>query len=311
MSDHDQAETRQIVAALSSGQSTQDSIQSAQAEIDPLLLEQLSAAVGNSESSAPPPPPSAQDQQTDANDSYHGVDLGVDDQLLVDSLRSIISGEPQSQSQLEQSNTDRDTVQALQAALLNADTTGRTSEEGRDRMRADARERKRRWRDSNVERNRMNDLRARIHRKAGELFGEGDSPQKTHWINQEFMRRRDRRDNSPNLYGTPPLVDRRSLTRQQLEVAQEEISRLFRESNAALEPRLNGLRRENPDTMPYLPELLTRTPNRPKFTINYSARTPKSKIKVYSNSIGVSGVPPRLPEIIAEQKSPVSSPQAE
>lgn len=303
MSDRDDAETRQLVAALSSGQSTHESIQNAQADIDPVLLEQLSTAVGQNEQPH-------QSEEAAPRDSYHGVDLGVDDQLLVDSLRSIISGEPQGQTQDGHSTADRDTVQALQAALLNANNGGRVGDDGRDRMRADARERKRRWRDSNVERNRMNDLRARIHRRAVELFGEGDSPQKAQWVNEEFIRRRDRREHSPSLYGAPSIVDRRSLTRQQLEVAQQEISRLFRESNAALEPRLNGLRRENPDVVPYLPELLTRTPDRPKFTVDKGKRPRERKLKIYANSIGSSGTPPRLAEIVRERLAS-ASPQPE
>lgn len=48
-------------------------------------------------------------------------------------------------------------------------------------------ERKRRWREVNVERNWKHDLRARLKRRACTLFGEGDSPEKMEWLEKEFL----------------------------------------------------------------------------------------------------------------------------
>ncbi|KAI0241230.1 hypothetical protein L0F63_006491, partial [Massospora cicadina] len=54
-------------------------------------------------------------------------------------------------------------------------------------------ERMRKWRASNAEKNRENDTRCRVYRVARERFGLADSPEKSAWINEEILRRTERR----------------------------------------------------------------------------------------------------------------------
>ncbi|KAJ1963983.1 hypothetical protein IWQ62_003065 [Dispira parvispora] len=66
------------------------------------------------------------------------------------------------------------------------------------KMRAENRERKKRWRQNNEERNKDNDLRCRVNKRANKLYGEGPSEAKTLWIEEEFQRRRARRMSKEN-----------------------------------------------------------------------------------------------------------------
>ncbi|KAL1922059.1 uncharacterized protein VTP21DRAFT_10701 [Calcarisporiella thermophila] len=62
-----------------------------------------------------------------------------------------------------------------------------------ENIRRENRERKKRWREKNKERNKDNDLRARVNKRATTLFGREDSERKQRWIMEEFERRRSRR----------------------------------------------------------------------------------------------------------------------
>ncbi|RKP39648.1 hypothetical protein BJ085DRAFT_5186, partial [Dimargaris cristalligena] len=64
-----------------------------------------------------------------------------------------------------------------------------------EKMRAENRERKKRWRENNEERNKDNDLRCRVNKRANKLYGEGPSEAKARWAEEEFQRRRSRRMN--------------------------------------------------------------------------------------------------------------------
>ena len=87
--------------------------------------------------------------------------------------------------------------------------------EERERLRSDNRERKKRWRESNVERSmcklllsyvmifgpdsrphadRDNDLRCRINRRAKIKFGAANNAEKTAWIKEEYNKRRNKRE---------------------------------------------------------------------------------------------------------------------
>ncbi|KAI9831134.1 MAG: hypothetical protein M1819_005222 [Sarea resinae] len=65
----------------------------------------------------------------------------------------------------------------------------------RERIREENRERKKRWRQSNAERNKDNDLRCRINKRAKKLYGIGQSAEKSAWMESEFNKRRTKREN--------------------------------------------------------------------------------------------------------------------
>ncbi|KAJ1948632.1 hypothetical protein FBU59_001505 [Linderina macrospora] len=60
-------------------------------------------------------------------------------------------------------------------------------------MRQENRERKKRWRELNEERNKDNDLRCRVNKRANQLYGAQSTPAKEKWIVEEFERRQQRR----------------------------------------------------------------------------------------------------------------------
>ncbi|KAI9490082.1 hypothetical protein BDB00DRAFT_790591 [Zychaea mexicana] len=63
----------------------------------------------------------------------------------------------------------------------------------RDNIRAANRERKKKWRIHNEERNKDNDLRCRVNKRASKLFGPADTEAKRAWANDEFEKRRQKR----------------------------------------------------------------------------------------------------------------------
>ncbi|KAH0552912.1 hypothetical protein GP486_006889 [Trichoglossum hirsutum] len=64
----------------------------------------------------------------------------------------------------------------------------------RERVRVENRERKKRWRESNADRNKDNDLRCRINKRAKKLYGMEQSPAKSAWMEAEFNKRRAKRE---------------------------------------------------------------------------------------------------------------------
>ncbi|KAG0239574.1 hypothetical protein B0O80DRAFT_230123 [Mortierella sp. GBAus27b] len=58
-----------------------------------------------------------------------------------------------------------------------------------EKVRTENRERKKRWREQNEDRNKDNDLRCRVNKRAHKLFGRGDSEHKARWIEEEFEKR--------------------------------------------------------------------------------------------------------------------------
>jgi hypothetical protein len=61
------------------------------------------------------------------------------------------------------------------------------------KVRQENRERKKRWRQQHGERNKDNDLRCRVNKRAHKLFGKEDSPHKQKLISDEFSKRRSKR----------------------------------------------------------------------------------------------------------------------
>lgn len=67
------------------------------------------------------------------------------------------------------------------------------TEDVKELVRLENRARKKKWREENAERNKDNDLRSRVWKKASILFGDEDSPKKKEWIETEFNKRREKR----------------------------------------------------------------------------------------------------------------------
>ncbi|KAG9320199.1 hypothetical protein KVV02_005699 [Mortierella alpina] len=61
------------------------------------------------------------------------------------------------------------------------------------KIRTENRERKKRWREANEDRNKDNDLRCRVNKRANKLFGKPESDHKTRWIEEEFKKRQTKR----------------------------------------------------------------------------------------------------------------------
>ncbi|KAF8936369.1 hypothetical protein EDD21DRAFT_372487 [Dissophora ornata] len=57
------------------------------------------------------------------------------------------------------------------------------------KVRTENRERKKRWREANEDRNKDNDLRCRVNKRANKLFGKDESEHKGRWIEEEFGKR--------------------------------------------------------------------------------------------------------------------------
>lgn len=62
-----------------------------------------------------------------------------------------------------------------------------------ERTRLENRERKKRWREANEDRNKDNDLRCRVNKRAHKLFGKDPSKVKELWIEEEFNKRKSKR----------------------------------------------------------------------------------------------------------------------
>ncbi len=64
-----------------------------------------------------------------------------------------------------------------------------------EKTRISNRERKKKWREENDEKNKDNDLRCRVHKRATLVFGENDTEEKLKWIEEEFTKRKEKRIN--------------------------------------------------------------------------------------------------------------------
>ncbi|CCJ30005.1 unnamed protein product [Pneumocystis jirovecii] len=62
-----------------------------------------------------------------------------------------------------------------------------------DKIRQENRERKKRWRQANEDRNKDNDLRCRVNKRAHKLYGKEQSLAKSEWIEAEFLKRQMKR----------------------------------------------------------------------------------------------------------------------
>lgn len=314
-------------------------------EIDSALFSQLTAAL----SEQPP-----RDSQQPSASTADSLGLDVDRQLLLDSIKSIVSGDNDTnkQNSVPHQTTLSQDEQAMQEALLMATrqlgATGQPAsyqydayrqggfqlegeadaatlqvvqsvlqdlgghwgdadggkarrrrhaspmtEEDRERIRIDNRNRKKRWRDTNLDRNRDNDLRGRIVRRAAAIFGPMDSKQKLDWIEEEYLRRRERRmirDGSARLRGHGIA----GLSNQHRSLASEHLSALFRESNAILSPSMLV-------TAGYVPNHLISGPMVPcPARPAYSRRYKRSPRENRASSRDTMGAPPVLEDLIVK-----------
>ncbi|KAF9394455.1 hypothetical protein CPC16_011245 [Podila verticillata] len=62
-----------------------------------------------------------------------------------------------------------------------------------NKIRTENRERKKRWREANEDRNKDNDLRCRVSKRANKLHGKEPSEEKTRWMEEEFEKRQNKR----------------------------------------------------------------------------------------------------------------------
>ncbi|PVU97612.1 hypothetical protein BB561_000459 [Smittium simulii] len=75
-----------------------------------------------------------------------------------------------------------------------------------DKIRKENRERKKKWRQLNQEKNKNNDLRCRVNKRANKIFGYGDNSEKQTWICSEMKRRLARRQEKERFKQKPPLA---------------------------------------------------------------------------------------------------------
>ncbi|KAG7845427.1 hypothetical protein KL919_003341 [Ogataea angusta] len=91
-----------------------------------------------------------------------------------------------------------DTLRSSQSLAKTAPNSNDRQEspklDDKERIRIENRERKKRWRVINIERNRDNDLRARVIKRAGQIFTNPEDEEiKKKWIAEEFERRKRKR----------------------------------------------------------------------------------------------------------------------
>ncbi|PRT55887.1 hypothetical protein B9G98_03507 [Wickerhamiella sorbophila] len=340
----DAANFAAALSAVAAGQTAPPAASQETGEIDSAVFNQLAAAIGKQNGQA----------NANANPNYpqqEALGLEVDRQLLLDSIKSIVSGDGDSNEQHAQTTTLTQDEQAMQEALLMAtrqlEGTGQPAayqysayqqgsfplegeadaatlqvvqsvlqdlggawgdmdggrakrrarhaspmtEEDRLRIREDNRNRKKRWRDSNADRNRDNDLRGRITRRAHVIFGPVDSKQKLDWIEEEYLKRRERRMLRE---GTGKFREHAisSLGGQHRSHASNQLSALFRESNAILTAN-------RPVTAGYVPPHLIAgpmvpCPSRPSYQHRYERKTRRSR----GESRDTMGAPPVLEDLL-------------
>lgn len=180
----------------------------------------------------------------------------------------------------------QDNRQAKPPAKFSISKPVKAAEADRQKQREENNARKRKWRELNHLQNRDRDLRLRIVKRAHELFGEPESPEKSSWVEQEFNRRQHRRNLRAGIHSIVESARARALkaqedvvasqldghqqrlvsgegtlTKQSKQAASSQLSQLFKNSNAALEPQLQSEKL----TVPLAPYMLIASPKRPPF----------------------------------------------
>ncbi|KAF9585032.1 hypothetical protein BGW38_004191 [Lunasporangiospora selenospora] len=98
-----------------------------------------------------------------------------------------------------------------------------------EKIRMENRERKKRWRELNEDRNKDNDLRCRVNKRAHKLFGKDESEHKSRWAEEEFGKRqmkrkekeRRRNPDAPNMDPLPTTPQSNTSLHDQLALHQQ------------------------------------------------------------------------------------------
>ncbi|KAK9460703.1 uncharacterized protein V1516DRAFT_665099 [Lipomyces oligophaga] len=105
-------------------------------------------------------------------------------QAVTQVLSSVLEGEAEESEQVEPGQPRRKILRKQAAPITPAQ---------KQKLTLLNRLRKQRWREVNYERNKDNDLRQRVHRRANAIFGKEVSDAKSKWIEEEYRVRRERR----------------------------------------------------------------------------------------------------------------------
>ncbi|EPS42153.1 hypothetical protein H072_3897 [Dactylellina haptotyla CBS 200.50] len=151
---------------------------------------QLSLASATLDDIMPPPaPPSSQNYPPRENMQFTATDLPKDDDGMMRWLAHRVR---------DSAAQNRDNIAKSESSEMGMGMSGENSDPEsraeRERVRAENRERKKKWREENSDRNKDNDLRGRVSRRANKLFGAENSEQKRAWMEDEFNRRKVKRE---------------------------------------------------------------------------------------------------------------------
>ncbi|KAK9452643.1 hypothetical protein V1511DRAFT_131716 [Dipodascopsis uninucleata] len=116
---------------------------------------------------------------------------GIDSTILLQAVTTALSSLLDQHESLEEEDLERK-LSSLQNIPLRRRPPPRTEEE-RERIKLENRARKRKWRELNEDRNKDNDLRGRVNRRADLLFGKQESSEKQAWMDAEFVKRKEKR----------------------------------------------------------------------------------------------------------------------
>ncbi|KAK9722187.1 hypothetical protein K7432_002859 [Basidiobolus ranarum] len=79
-----------------------------------------------------------------------------------------------------------------------------------EKLRRENRERKKKWREQNEDRNKDNDLRCRVNKRAQKLFGSEESEEKQRWIQDEFnkrqLKRKEKEQRRVSIFAESPIT---------------------------------------------------------------------------------------------------------
>ncbi|CAO3609528.1 unnamed protein product [Mucor hiemalis] len=148
--------------------------------------------------------------QSESKELASTLDPAVVEQFVMAAVAAAAASLPQTMLLSSSSNSSKYSQQQykLPTPLCNSFKDPIT-----EKVRHDNRERKKRWRLKNQDRNKDNDLRCRVNKRAFKLFGKDDSDHKKKWVEEEFEKRRskrkekeDRKLNSPTQEGLHNLL---------------------------------------------------------------------------------------------------------
>ncbi|KAF3918316.1 hypothetical protein ABW21_db0205708 [Orbilia brochopaga] len=140
--------------------------------------------------SMPPPQPTYLPVQPQRGEvlQFSATDLPMDDEGMARWLANKVRDSATTQHNLDISAGGE---HSPDAGGVESDPETRAE---RERVRAENRERKKKWREENSDRNKDNDLRGRVSRRANKLFGAENSDKKREWMENEFNRRKMKRE---------------------------------------------------------------------------------------------------------------------